>query len=150
MAAIGLCLAACETPVPAAGDNGAFTWGTVHPEKGSDRSAIWGIGAACQGPASDVFEHMHEECVSVAAIDGMSAPSGSYGNALLPPGPHRIFLYVIGGETIEYEVVIAPKHTYRPHAEEEDDKLYVWLTEHPMPMAPFDDGVLFAGVPPPE
>jgi hypothetical protein len=33
--------------------------------------------------------------------------------------------------------------------QKEGGKLYIWLTEHPLPMAPFDDGVLFAGVMPP-
>lgn len=154
--AVLLCLIAvgvtgCQTPTPAHGDRGDFVWGTNLPDKGSDHAAIWLNGATCQGPASDVVEHLQEECVVILTIDGTPAPPGiAFRAAVVPPGPHRILLAVSNDESIEYETNIAARHTYRPHAEEMDGKLYIWLTEHPLPMPVFDDGVVFAGVAPPE
>jgi hypothetical protein len=151
-------VAACETPVAATGSQGAFSWGSMHPAKGSPDSVIWGGGAGCNQnwgpayPASDLFEHLREECVLLVAVDGARSPGG-WGQppALVPPGPHRLtFSGAALPRVYEFPVEIKPSRGYRPHAEEEDGNLYVWLTEHPLPMPPFDDGMVFYGEPPPE
>ena len=151
-------VAACQTPVPATGTQGAFSWipefswGRNQAPKGSPDSMIWGGGAGCgQGyPASDLFEQFHEECLALVAVDGARSPVGTdMPPALVPPGPHRLTFGGLG-RPYEFDVEINPSRSYRPHAEEEDGKLYVWLTEHPLPMPAFDDGIVFHGEPPPE
>ena len=79
---LGALVAACETPVAATGAQGAFSWGSMHPAKGSPDSVIWGGGAGCSQnwgpayPASDLFEHLREECLLLVAVDGARSPGG--------------------------------------------------------------------------